>query len=400
MRIGALAGSIALLFVNLASRASAHSWVHCTEASTSLTITKNSDYSDSQCSGFPRNFKTAVQFNTLFGGDTGFNYQPSSTNRVCKDDFVSTSSSYGTGYPMATYTPGQKVRVIWPAKNHQADTCTNPYIPDTELKLYVNCGLAGTRNPILNDFLASSTLVIDWKANGMKGFQNCPDFCSNTDKAVCYEDFTVPSSLAVGSTCTFVWYWIFNSGTTPYTTCWEAQIVSGGGSTPAPTVNTPAPTASTPAPTASTPVPTASTPAPTTFAPAPTKAPSTSTTPAPTTSSGTCAAVWNQCGGKNFNGASCCSTGNKCVYLSDWYSQCWPNNWRADSIDAGQFSAEKSQETSTSTLILMFAGSAFGAAIVVLSVGGSVMYLRRRGRQVSQQLAGASEVLIPMQAIE
>lgn len=34
--------------------------------------------------------------------------------------------------------------------------------------------------------------------------------------------------------------------------------------------------------------------------------------------------VWEQCGGIDFRGKTSCVSGNSCVYLNDWYSQCQP----------------------------------------------------------------------------
>merc|ERR1712013_824813 len=63
------------------------------------------------------------------------------------------------------------------------------------------------------------------------GFQNCPKFCENTDKATCFGDFVVPTVDTSGY-YTFVWYWIFNPGS-PYISCFEAYIdVDGAVTTP------------------------------------------------------------------------------------------------------------------------------------------------------------------------
>ena len=35
-----------------------------------------------------------------------------------------------------------------------------------------------------------------------------------------------------------------------------------------------------------------------------------------------CASKWQQCGGKNFQGPTCCQSGLQCQYISDYYSQC------------------------------------------------------------------------------
>jgi len=95
--------------------------------------------------------------------------------------------------------------------------------------------------------------------------------------------------------------------------------------TPAPTP-TPAP-APTPPPTHEpTPAPTlapslAPTPAPTpTHSPAPTPAP----TLAPTSSD--CVALHGKCGGKNYNGPTCCKAGSTCIVRNPWYSQCKPSS--------------------------------------------------------------------------
>merc|ERR1712152_51049 len=59
------------------------------------------------------------------------------------------------------------------------------------------------------------------------GFQNCPKFCDNTDKATCFGDFVVPDVDTAGY-YTFVWYWIFNPGA-PYISCYEAYVTPSTG---------------------------------------------------------------------------------------------------------------------------------------------------------------------------
>jgi hypothetical protein len=36
-------------------------------------------------------------------------------------------------------------------------------------------------------------------------------------------------------------------------------------------------------------------------------------------------AVWQQCGGKAYQGSTACSQGNSCKSINDWYSQCQPS---------------------------------------------------------------------------
>ena len=47
-----------------------------------------------------------------------------------------------------------------------------------------------------------------------------------------------------------------------------------------------------------------------------------STTTTTSGSGGLCAAAWEQCGGQDFNGPTCCVSGYTCTVQSQWYSQC------------------------------------------------------------------------------
>mmetsp|Transcript_36480 Transcript_36480/g.81439 ORF Transcript_36480/g.81439 Transcript_36480/m.81439 type:complete len:797 (-) Transcript_36480:98-2488(-) len=50
-----------------------------------------------------------------------------------------------------------------------------------------------------------------------------------------------------------------------------------------------------------------------------------SSMPSTSTSSPTCSGSWKQCGGRNFNGPTCCESGYNCVVQNEWYSQCKPS---------------------------------------------------------------------------
>eukprot|EP01117_Protostelium_nocturnum_P007322 TRINITY_DN2619_c0_g1_i4.p1 TRINITY_DN2619_c0_g1~~TRINITY_DN2619_c0_g1_i4.p1 ORF type:complete len:388 (-),score=117.31 TRINITY_DN2619_c0_g1_i4:51-1214(-) len=194
-------------------------------------------------SGWPRNWNSVAT--NLFGEDRGFNYQGNDAT-PCRDPFNG-GNSYTSAYPKAKYTPGQRVCLAWPAKNHKAESCTNAFIPDTQLSLFASP--ANPTGDITQTQYKQNVVAAELggkHVNGqidLKGFQNCPNFCGGqgTDKASCGQCFTVPSTFAVGSTYSFQWYWIFNEGSPPYTTCWEADIVDANGNTGNPTTtgNTP-----------------------------------------------------------------------------------------------------------------------------------------------------------------
>jgi len=54
-----------------------------------------------------------------FGVDSGYNYQIAAgdTASPCRTEFAG-AAGYTEKYPMAKYSPGQKVCLNWPSKNH------------------------------------------------------------------------------------------------------------------------------------------------------------------------------------------------------------------------------------------------------------------------------------------
>jgi len=228
---------VALCLAFFMSKINAHSWTRCTKYQGTIT---GRDYNEADCEGWIRGW----QFdNVIFGQDRGINYQVGvgGGQALCQNTLSGTSGdSYSGSYAgkMATYAPGSTVRVVWPAKNHANGECF-ANIPDGSMKLFMN----PTPNPTGDIPNTGSTmgaqnyqLVKDWQdgctagSDGC-GFQNCPKFCEDTDKATCFGDFVVPS-VSTSGYYTFVWYWIFNPGS-PYISCWEAYIdVNGEVTTP------------------------------------------------------------------------------------------------------------------------------------------------------------------------
>lgn len=231
----------------------AHSWVRCSDYKAEIT---GGDYDESQCEGWIRGWEYD---GVTFGQDRGINYQVEvgGGQSLCQRSMTgSSSNNYGFANTdkIPSYTAGSSVRVVWPAKNHANYECFN-YIPDTSMKLFFNPNVnpsADLPNTESTMIAQGYELVKDWHDGCSAGedgcgFQNCPKFCENTDKATCFGDFTVPNVDTSGY-YTFVWYWIFNPGS-PYITCWEAYIEKSDGSTPSPVDDdqtvTPAPTTGT-----------------------------------------------------------------------------------------------------------------------------------------------------------
>merc|ERR1719222_816338 len=205
-------------------------------------------------------------------------------------------------YPMARYKQGQEVVLAWPSKNHVAATCTNAFIPDTLLELFI---AAEDADGHPDDFVKIPASFSDEPhVNGVmdfKGFQNCPKFCDNMDKALCTGSFFVPSDLPDG-VYTFQWKWEFNAGTAPYITCFEAYVGQDVAPVEALTPMPPSPTAEG------------------------------QVAPSPTQDQQCTVGEWGQCGGPGHEG-KCCTGGLPCQRQSQWYSQCrtgCPSGWECE----------------------------------------------------------------------
>jgi hypothetical protein len=257
------------LFSLLVISVYSHSWLHCVDYNPNAPL-KVGSIDNKQCNIFPR----GVSSSTVFASDIGLDYNPTE-DKPCK---VGPSQS-------VQYTAGKTYRLLWPAKNHKADTCTNQFIPDTQLKVFF---YPGTADPTLSTWTKAQYLVKDFKTGA--GFQNCPDFCTDTDKAPCFGDMTIPS--LPDGTYKGLWFWEFNPGQF-FSHCFDVQIGSSSSSPPS--------TSSSPPSTSSAP-------------------PSTSSSAPPSTSS--CVAQFDQCGGQNYKGLTNCCTVLKCVKSDNFYSQC------------------------------------------------------------------------------
>merc|ERR1719242_557495 len=205
-----------------------HSWPHCVDYRGNLE-----DFEPDQCLGNPRPLPGNRNVNdNSFGQDIGMDFRPQNGGARCQGDAASAT-------PVVTYEAGRTYTLAWPPKNHVAADCTNPFIPDNFLRLYM-APYTGT-DPDQDTFKQNqvpASFSNDPHVSGtidMKGFQNCPKFCENTDKALCTGTITIPADANLGD-YTLQWYWAFNSEIDLYATCWEAEIVAntggGGGSTP------------------------------------------------------------------------------------------------------------------------------------------------------------------------
>jgi len=229
------------LFISLLAfsiSVSAHSWVECVDYNGPTDI-----YDPSKCNGRPRPLSDGRNVGSLFGGDIGMDHRPGTSGNQCQGNVGrGLSGNYGGSNPLVSYQVGSTYTLAWPPKNHVAAACTNPYIPDTALDLYV-AAYNGQSDPakFTQAVPASfSALRHEQDEIDFQGFQNCPNFCNpaagGTDKSLCTGTFTIPD--LPSGVYTFQWHWAFNSATDIYTTCWEANIVGGSGTSSTTTLTT------------------------------------------------------------------------------------------------------------------------------------------------------------------
>ncbi|EQC39033.1 hypothetical protein SDRG_03985 [Saprolegnia diclina VS20] len=218
--------STALLSL-FAATATAHSWLECTDYDASTTANQEF-WNPAACTGYAR--CGSRQKAQGFGVDTGLDFRPLLQHKSCQCAKES-AGAYTETAPMATYAPGQKVCVAYPAKNHVAAACTNAYIPDTGVRIFRTTS-ANASDPALHEWPieyqhlngAHQEGVIDYK-----GFQHCPKFCDekggirDQGRALCSLCFNLEKDIAPG-VYSFQWQWNFNSVKDVYATCWEARV--------------------------------------------------------------------------------------------------------------------------------------------------------------------------------
>ena len=222
-------------FAILVQRAVAHSWVECSAYDpVSFDHETLGGFERSRCSGYPRGFQR--QFDAGFGVDTGYNWGHPDCAR---DPFK--ESDYNDQIKMAKLVAGQTFYVSHPSKNHVADTCTNPFIPSTELKLMMSSGVGG------DTFDVSLQLVGGEHVNGVidhLGYQRCFDFCGNKDKAHCVTGWKLPENIQEGRH-SFIWIWQFNPFEY-YSNCFDAYISASGNAPVVPSAPSATPATTTP----------------------------------------------------------------------------------------------------------------------------------------------------------
>jgi len=219
-----------LFFICFLYKVTAHSWLEC---SNYLGDPEQPfDWSKCVANGKPRPLDAnGRNVGQTFGADIGMDYRPpTSGDRPCQGDAANFAANYPSG--AVQYEVGGTYTLAWPPKTHVA-ACGNANIPDTFLKLHMvqYDGQSDPNQSVFRENLVqTATFTNDPHVKGRvdyKGFQKCPNFCNNRDKALCTGDFTVPEATAPGK-YTFQWYWAFNGPQDLYSTCYEAEIVAKG----------------------------------------------------------------------------------------------------------------------------------------------------------------------------
>jgi len=201
-----------------------HSWASCVKCTGAGSCVGN-------CQGYARNWFT--QPSNPFSQDQGWDRRPGQDvpgglfcDNTKQRAHANPADGYTAQYPMATYSPGEQVKIQWPAKNH-ADVGTQRGV-----QLFFG------RGPGLGDDFSHITSKASWLQQypGLTTtFSNCNPPGPGVDGAECLGTFTVPSDLQEGI-YSVIWWWEFNGGEF-YSSCYDVQVTSGGGSAPPGTGN-------------------------------------------------------------------------------------------------------------------------------------------------------------------
>lgn len=207
--------------------ACAHSWVECTDYDpASFDYDKLGTFDRARCRGYPRAFQR--QFDAGFSRDTGYNWE----HPLCTRDPFN-SNDYSGAVNMARYSTGQIIYISHPAKNHVADSCTNPFIPSGVLEVRMSSA------PDVDTFDVSLPMIGGDHVNGVIDhleYQRCYQFCSDMDGSHCLTAWQLPTDIADGRH-SFLWVWEFNQGQF-YSNCFDA-IIGNNGTTMSPTTAPP-----------------------------------------------------------------------------------------------------------------------------------------------------------------
>jgi len=218
--ISLIALTVAATFV---PSARAHSWASCTKCSTTTANTCGT------CLGYARNWFT--QPSNPFSQDQGWDRRPGAdvpAGLFCDNTkqraHADPADGYTTTYPMAVYSPGETVRIQWPAKNHAQ--------VGTQRGVQIFFGRAAGAG---DDFshITSKDAWITANPGLERTFSNCRDPPGGTvvgpgvDGAECIGDFVIPSTLQSGI-YSVIWWWEFNAGEF-YSSCYDVLVTDGGG---------------------------------------------------------------------------------------------------------------------------------------------------------------------------
>jgi len=200
-----------ILLSAVADTVIAHSWAACVDWNPTT----------SSCGGYIRNWYT--QPSNPFYQDLGWDRRPGVSvaggGLFCDTDkqraHANVADGYSSDYPMAVYSPGQDVTILWPAKNHATVGA------DRGVQLFIG------RGPGLGDDFSHISSKDAWIAqypNLEQTFSNCEPNQAGVDTAPCTGTFTLPSDLEEG-VYSFIWWWEFNAGEF-YSSCYDARITS------------------------------------------------------------------------------------------------------------------------------------------------------------------------------
>lgn len=173
------------------------------------------------------------------GGGSDLSYKDPAPGALCHCERSKGDQEYDSGLSRAQYSPGQKVCVAYPARQHVAAACNSTLaMPDAGMRFFRTAVSPALDPETMDEWErehAHGNGVHEMGVEDFKGFQRCPKYCDDVDHAMCAACFDLEVDNAPG-VYTFYWLWDFkglSQGIGPidesYANCWEAEVAAGSG---------------------------------------------------------------------------------------------------------------------------------------------------------------------------
>jgi hypothetical protein len=215
--------SVVFIVLALALGASAHSWLDCINVTNPNTVT---NLGNMQCNGYPRGYVGRSNPDANMWKMEGMS--PTSNNFYNFPACRNTNRQYSAQFPMLRLRAGEKMTVAYTPNGHTR--WHRPPPPNGPRDMWVKwSGVANQDLRTMRDVLNAPSLlqvIFDQPCHSRTTGREL-----DSSGGICQADVTIPAGTPPGI-YQLVWWWPFRfSGAVveDYTTCWDVEVLAGGG---------------------------------------------------------------------------------------------------------------------------------------------------------------------------